>query len=417
MSSSLLIQTSEEDPWVASAQYVGSILEKSGESSSAAEAYANSIREAYASENLSQVLDLFVSKLQIVYTNTENDQDLEGFTNVCTHLPPRCENSTQAASQLAAALSADPTNRPERRLQGLINLYNTVLESSSKLHVLLAIMAFAKASSLADILLNVVKGSIDSWISTLELSKVDQRTLFVACADSLESCTRKPKTAARESYRLRIRALKTYSAADLDAHGLQVAAKVVREYIVSPDLFQFDVADIPAVKALDSSSEYKDVYAVLKLFLDGTVKEFRSFMADKGKAVAAMLDSSEDALLSKMMLMALVGLVNRRASVSFKEIGEALDLSNNSDVENLIVRAIGKKLLEAKIDQLAEVVVISKCSSRKFERGEWEGLSADLKQWRQSIEDVLTLGTDTKTALFTGLEKLDDGFSAKAMQV
>lgn len=193
MSSSLLIQTSEEDPWVASAQYVGSILEKSGESSSAAEAYANSIREAYASENLSQVLDLFVSKLQIVYTNTENDQDLEGFTNVCTHLPPRCENSTQAASQLAAALSADPTNRPERRLQGLINLYNTVLESSSKLHVLLAIMAFAKASSLADILLNVVKGSIDSWISTLELSKVDQRTLFVACADSLESCTRKPK--------------------------------------------------------------------------------------------------------------------------------------------------------------------------------------------------------------------------------
>lgn len=416
MSSSLLIQTSEEDPWVASAQYVGSILEKSGESSSAAEAYANSIRAAYASENLSQVLDLFLAKLQVVYTNTESDQDLEGFTNVCTHLPPRCENSTQAASQLAAALSADPTNRPERRLQGLINLYNTVVEPSSKLHVLLAIMAFAKASSLADILLNVVKGSIDSWIKTLDLSNIDQRTLLVACADSLESCTRKPKTAAREAYRLRIRALKTYKAADVDAQGLEIAAKVVKEYIVSPDLFQFDVADIPAVKALASSSEHGAMYAILKLFLDGTVKEFRAFMASNGKAVLAAIGSAEDALLGKMMLMALVGLVNRRSSVSFKEIADSLDLSSNSDVENLIVRAIGKKLLEAKIDQLAEVVVVSKCSSRKFERAEWEGLSVDVKEWRHAIEDVLTLGTESKTALFAGLEKLDDGFNAKAMQ-
>lgn len=411
MSSSLLIQTSEEDPWIASAHYVGSLLEKSGETSSAAEAYVNSISEAYASENLSQVLDLFISKLQVVYANTGSDQDLEGFTNVCTHLPPRCENSTQAASQLAAALSADPTNRPERRLQGLINLYNTVLEPASKLHVLLAIMEFAKASSLADIMLNVVKGNIDSWITTLGLSSADQRTLLVACADSLESCTRKPKTAARESYRLRIRALKTYTAADLDASGVEVAAKVVKEYIVSQDLFQFDVAEIPAVKALESSADHKVLYAMLKLLLDGTVKEFRAFMASDGKKVVDTIGVTEDLLLSKMMLMALVGLVNRRSSVCFKEIAENLDLSSNSDVENLIVKAIGKKLMEAKIDQLAEEVVISKCSSRKFERAEWEGLSADLKQWRQAISDVLELGTDTKSALFSGLEKLE-GFSA-----
>jgi translation initiation factor 3 subunit M len=408
--SSSLVQISEEDPWIASASFVGAVLVKSGETESAAESFASSISEAYASENLSQVLDLFISKLQTVYLNTDSDQDLEGFTNVCTHLPPRCENSTQAASQLADALSADPANKPERRLQGLINLYNTVLEPASKLQILLSIMAFSKASSLADIMLNVVKSSIDSWIETLGLSSADQRTLYVACAESLESCTRKPKTAARESYRLRIKALKTYSSSDIDTNGLEVAATVVKEYIVSPDLFQFDAADIPAIKALDTSnSEHKALYAMLKLLLGGTVKEFRAFMAGDGKAVVTAVGSrtTEEALLSKMMLMALVGLFNRRASVSFKEIADTLDLATNSDVENLIVKAIGKKLIEAKIDQLAEEVVISKCSSRTFERAEWEGLAADLKHWRQSINDVLALGTDTKAALFTGLEKLE----------
>ena len=409
MSSSQIVQLSEDDIWLASASFVGAVLTKTGDSA-AAESFVNSINEAYANENLSQVLDLFISKLNIVYANTESDQDLEGFTNTCSHLPPRCEDPHAAARALAAALSDDPTNKPERRLQGLINLFNTVLEPASKLEILLSIMAFAKASSLADIMLNVVKANIDSWTSTLNLSSAEQRTLYIACADSLESCTRKPRTAARESYRLRSKAIKTYVSSDMDAAGLEVAAKVVKEYIVSADLFQFDAADIPAVQALGSgSAEQKSLLELLSLFLNGTVKEFRAFMgrAEGGSAVCKTLGCTEELLDSKMMLMALVGLVNRRSSVSFKEIADALELASNRDVEDLIVRAIGKKLIEAKIDQLAEVVVISKCSSRTFERAEWEGLATDLRQWRSAIRDVLAMGTETKTALFSGLDTLE----------
>jgi len=413
-SSAQIVQLSEDDIWLASASFVGTVLSKAGESA-AAESFLNSISEAYASENLSQVLDLFISKLDTVYANTDSDQDLEGFTNTCSHLPVRCEDAHAAAQALAAALSADPTNKPERRLQGLINLYNTVLEPATKLAILLSIMAFAKASSLADIMLNVVKTNIDSWVSTLKLDSAEQRTLYVACADSLQSCTRKPRTAARESYRLRSKAIKTYKGGDIDAAGLDVACTVVKEYLVSTDLFQFDAADIPAVQALGTgSAEQKALLALLKLFLSGTVKEFRGFMGGAdGKAVLAALPRCpEEHLLSKMTLMALVGLVNRRSSVSFKEIADTLDMTSYSDVEDLIVQAIGKKLIEAKIDQLAEEVVISKCSSRTFERVEWEGLAADLEQWQGAIRDVLNLGTDPKGALFHGLESLNGSRAA-----
>ena len=117
-------------------------------------------------------------------------------------------------------------------------------------------------------------------------------------------------------------------------------------------------------------------------------------------------NTTEDALTSKMLLLALIGLFNRRASVSFKEISENLDVPIK-DVDNLIVQAIGKKLIEAKIDQLEETVLISKCSSRQFENVEWQNLQKDLKEWRQAIAGVISLGVDTNTTLLQGFAKLE----------
>jgi len=324
------------------------------------------------------------------------------------HIVPRIEppGSPTAAERLAGALSSDPQTKPERRLQGLINLYNTVLEPSAKLHILMTSLDFAKQSGLADIMLGVVKANIDSWVPVLSLTNTDARALYLACADSLASCTRKPKTAAREAYRLRIKALKTYSVDD-SKQGLEVAARVVSEFIASADLFHFDLINAPVITCLESSKQYADVYKMVHLLLSGTVKEFRGFVSTPaGKAVMTSCNTTEDALTSKMLLLALIGLFNRRASVSFKEISENLDVPIK-DVENLIVQAIGKKLIEAKIDQLEETVLISKCSSRQFENVEWQNLQKDLKEWRQAIAGVLSLGVDTNTTLLQGFAKLE----------
>lgn len=324
------------------------------------------------------------------------------------HIVPRIESPacSTAAERLAGALSSDPQTKPERRLQGLINLYNTVLESSAKLHILMKSLDFAKQSGLADIMLGVVKANIDSWVQVLSLTDVDARALYLACADSLSSCTRKPKTASREAYRLRIKALKTYSVDDSE-QGLEVAAQVVSEYIASADLFHFDLINVVVIKSLEGSKQYADIYKMLHLLLNGTVKEFRGFVSSPGgRAVVASCNTTEDALTNKMLLLALIGLFNRRASVSFKEISENLDVPIK-DVENLIVQAIGKKLIEAKIDQLEETVLISKCSSRQFENLEWQNLQKDLKEWREAIADVLSLGVDTNTTLLQGFAKLE----------
>lgn len=100
-----LVQISEEDPWVAAAGYVGTILEQlevrntpsccqtytylmvkpriflnTQERSEAAkgdsEKFVQDVEIAYGKEDLSQVLDLFLSKLDIVFKNADNEQGM-----------------------------------------------------------------------------------------------------------------------------------------------------------------------------------------------------------------------------------------------------------------------------------------------------------------------------------------------------
>lgn len=54
------------------------------------------------------------------------------------------------------------------------------------------------------------------------------------------------------------------------------------------------------------------------------------------------------------------------------------------EVEVWIVRAIGKKLLDARIDQLARTVSITRCSHRSFGAPQWRELRDQLAAWSVS---------------------------------
>ncbi len=61
------------------------------------------------------------------------------------------------------------------------------------------------------------------------------------------------------------------SAADLAA-AKPVAAAVVTEFVRSPEMFQFDLLDNPAVAALARDAQHGALHQLLTIFLSGTVK-------------------------------------------------------------------------------------------------------------------------------------------------
>jgi translation initiation factor 3 subunit M len=356
-------------------------------------------------------LEQFASNLDILFSKAANDQDLEGAINIICHLVPRIPvpGEGAAASRLASALSATPTVRPDRRLQALVNLYNVVWSPQSKYTVLLQTLAFSKASGLADVMLNVVRTHADTWAAGLSLAPADERNLYVSCADALRGCTRKPKTAAKEAYRLLCKYLVTFegSSAGEAATGATIASQVVSDYLKSSDLFHFDLADNPAIAALAGNSQSAPLHQLLTIYLTGSVADFKSFAKSNG-AVFQSLGVSEGSAFGKMKLLALMGLAHGSSEIKFAEIASSLDIPA-TEVESVVVQAIGKRLMEAKIDQLAEVVTVTKCAPRTFGAAQWQELLGQLKSWKTSVGEVMDLGKDEKSVLSKGIAELSVG--------
>lgn len=128
------------------------------------------------------------------------------------HLVPRIPPpaAAGAASRLAAALAASTEARPDKRLLALVTLYNAAYDPASKTSVLLEALRYARSANLADIMLPVIRAHADGWARELGLDASGERALYTACADTLAGVSRKPRTAAREAYRLLCKCLATY---------------------------------------------------------------------------------------------------------------------------------------------------------------------------------------------------------------
>ena len=364
---------------------------------------------AYSAEKYSLLLELFVSKMDVLYGKASNDQDLECAINIICHLVRRIHSPgmVDSAALLSQAIAAEPKSRADRRLQALVNLYNVVLDTQAKLVVLLQTLQFSKASGLADVMLGVVRAHVDSWPNELSLTPSDERKLYVTCADALKSCTRKPRTAAKESYRLLCKYLATWEGSTpQEASGaVEVSSQVVSDFIRSPDMFQFDLAGNPAIAALKENSKYSPLHQLMTIYLGGGVADFEKFAETNKAFFKESLGITSEAAFSKMRLLALMGLAYGAKELSFASIASNLNVSP-SEVEALVVQAIGKKLIEARIDQLKEEVVIGKCAARAFGTEQWKELQIQLRSWQKSVGDVLELGRDEKGVLAKGIAEL-----------
>ncbi len=69
---------------------------------------------------------------------------------------------------------------------------------------------------------------------------------------------------------------------------------------------------------------------------------------------------------------------------------DALDLEAGQE-EAWVIRASGKKLLEARIDQLRRVVTVHKLTHRAFTTSHWQDLRAQLAAWKVCRDSLFGL--------------------------
>ena len=76
---------------------------------------------------------------------------------------------------------------------------------------------------------------------------------------------------------------------------------------------------------------------------------------------------------------------------------------SQEEVENWIVKAIGRRLLEARIDQLQRLVTITRTTQRTFSQKDWARLSAQLKIWQVCCPGEFTCAHASTSEMSEGI--------------
>jgi translation initiation factor 3 subunit M len=228
---------------------------------------------------------------------------------------------------------------------------------------------------------------IDSFLKEWNIGIVDQRKLFLAISNVLKE----NKSAAKDSFKFLNKYLMTFSGED--AHNLseakEEAVHTIVEFVKAPDLFQCDMLDMPAVEQLEKDAKYALVYQLLKIFLTQRLDAYLEFQAANSTFLKSLGLVHEDCI-AKMRLMSLVDLgSDETGQIPYSLVRDTLRI-NDDEVELWVVKAITAKLIDCKMDQMNQVIIVSRCTERVFGHHQWQTLRTKLVTWRGNIANVIS---------------------------
>lgn len=387
-----IVETQDEDVSLAVARHIAGLLDEGQAKTALADTPGSKFLDECAALakdfRWDELIARLSSQLERVFKCSE--KDAECCVSVIVGLVSRLEKDaklTELARRLAMDIAKQPEVAGEVKLNGLLSLYTNCATAPARYMVLLATLEFAKQSkALATLLVPVVKGKAEEWKRVWGLKPSMASELYLQLAALMKVVG--DRASLKEHLRLLSAALALASgndAAEL-AKAKPFAVEAIKAFIRSPETFQCDFWELPAVQQLGRDAATAPLLALLDVMLRG---DLAGYKAAASPSVLEGVGMSAEAGLDKMRFMALLVLGGRAAgsAVPLGEIAAALDIPREQ-VQPWVVRAIGAKLLEGKIDQVAGTVTVTRCHHRTFTSKEWQGLGAQLGGLREALQSA-----------------------------
>jgi translation initiation factor 3 subunit M len=181
-----------------------------------------------------------------------------------------------------------------------------------------------------------------------------------------------------------------------DAAGL--AIKTIRTAISLPQIFDLqDLAALPIIQQFQK--EKNPAYDFLQIFLKGDLETYRTFVKSHPTwlsdnrillSLAKLItDIDESKAERKFRLLTLATLSNTPSrTLSYSKIASSLDIPQE-DVEIWLIDVIRAGLVEGKLSQARQELLVHRSTYRTFGRQEWEELDSRLEDWKIALEGVL----------------------------
>ncbi|KAJ4892692.1 Proteasome component (PCI) domain protein [Raphanus sativus] len=228
---------------------------------------------------------------------------------------------------------------------------------------------------------------IDNFLKEWNVDTKDQRQLFLAIANVL----RENKSLVNESLKFLTKYLATFSSEDAKVldEAKEEAVRAVIEFVKASSIFQCDLLELPTVAQLEKDTKYAPVYQLLKIFLTQRLNAYTEFRAANSECLQSY-GLVDDDCVTKMRLLSLVDLASDESGkIPYASIKDTLQVKEE-EVELWIVKAITAKLIDCKMDQMNQVVIVSRCSEREFGSKQWQSLRTKLATWRENIGNVIS---------------------------
>ncbi|KAL6011168.1 hypothetical protein ACLOJK_001612 [Asimina triloba] len=386
-----IVMTSEEDPSLTVVRFTSELAWADAGPEVAEPQVNRLVFEAQECIVMGRWLDLaslMLTSADLVFSRV-SEKDLECiFTVICNLVTktPSPDEALEMAKLISAKVTQQPTDKPSLRLKILFNLYNLLENPYSRFFVYMKALNLAVNGKVTE---NIIPSfrKIDNFFKEWNIGALDQRDLYLMIYNILKES----KSSSKDMFNFLTKYLETFSSEDAYAlsEAKEEAVQAIIEFVKAPDMFQCGLLDMPAIGQLEKDGKYALVYQLLKIFLAQRLDAYLEFHAANATLLKGYGLVHEDCI-TKMRLMSLADLSsNCSGEIPYSLIKDTLRVKDE-EVEFWVVKAITAKLLDCKMDQMNEIVIVSRCTERVFGLSQWRSLRSQLGVWRANISNVIS---------------------------
>jgi translation initiation factor 3 subunit M len=256
--------------------------------------------------------------------------------------------------------------------------------------VFIAILDVVTKNGEIDILLPQLP-RLDVWVKEWGITTEQIRDLYLKISDKLKEVGE-----SKRFYDFLLRYLKTYTYSEDNSAAKQYTIKAAIEAIKLPEILNFEeLFDLTTIKLLKNDEE-GGLFELLKIFLSGNLKDYKSFI-NKNPGILEKFELSNEDNIRKIRLLTLASLASEHVGteISYQDIANSLEIEEN-EVEMWTIDVIRANLMEARINQLHKVIFINRSTYRTFTTTEWGKLTDKLEGWKGSLADILQVIANAK---------------------
>jgi len=349
--------------------------------------FVSNIKHLLDSNQFDAIVQQFIAEAPMILQKA-TDRELEPEFNMIISVL-RYVSSEQLSKFVETLL--DPftkieLTRPIPLIKILGNLFNNLdSTSAARFSVYLTIVKVAARSNR----LNLILPHLQNLDSLVKQATVEQtRELCLLLHDSLFAAEY-----FIESHKCLLKYLTSFESGSPVAEAKQHATKALVEAINIPTEFQFD--DLLKLKAVQQLQQEK-VFELVKVFVSSDLNGFEAcYKANKDHFTS--LGFNYDHSKNKMRLITIGSICAQHVGgeVPYTDLAAAIAI-DASEIERWIIDAVRFRLVDAKIDQLNRVVVVSGATYRDFNKKQWQDLSERLATWKLSVNNVLQVVQNAK---------------------